>query len=57
MGIIEIINVPLVIGLIGTLLFFIWLGRYAERVEKKRDNAPQRTMNRKLKVLRQKARQ
>lgn len=38
MGIIEIINVPLLIGAIGILIFFIWLGRYAERMDEKRDN-------------------
>ncbi|MCB2425777.1 hypothetical protein [Methylophaga pinxianii] len=54
MGIIGIINVPFLIGAIGTLLFFIWLGRYAERIDKKRKKPPQRTMYRKLKVLREK---
>jgi hypothetical protein len=52
MGIIEIINVPLLLGAFGILLFFIWLGRYAERVDKKRKKAPKRIMYRKLKVLR-----
>lgn len=37
MGIIGIINIPLLIGAIGILLFFIWLGRYAERMDEQRD--------------------
>lgn len=57
MGIIEIINVPLLLGAFGILLFFIWLGKYADRIDKKRKKPPQRTMNTKLKVLRQKVRQ
>lgn len=37
MGIIGIINVPLLIGAIGILLFFLWLGRYAEKIDKNRE--------------------
>ncbi len=40
MGIIEIINVPLLLGAFGILLFFIWLGRYADRIDKKRKKPP-----------------
>lgn len=36
MTLFGIINIPLVIGGISILLFFIWLGRHADAVDKKR---------------------
>lgn len=38
MAIFELLNLPLLIGGIGTVLFFIWLGKHAERMDKKREN-------------------
>lgn len=38
MAIFEQLNLPFLIGAIGILLFFLWLGKHAERMDKKREN-------------------
>lgn len=48
-----VINIPLVIGGIGTLLFFIWLGKYAERTDKKRERKNSKSMRKKWQKMKQ----
>lgn len=52
MAIFELLNLPLLIGGIGTVLFFIWLGKHAERMDKKRENIKKsQSMRKKLQKM------
>jgi hypothetical protein len=52
MVIFELLNLPLLIGAIVMLLFFIWLAKHAERMDKKRENIKKsQSMRKKLQKM------